>query len=127
MEFKKTESIYEQIASSVRENILDYVWKEGDRIPSVRETAGKIQVNPNTVMRTYSLLQDEGIIFNKRGIGYFISEGARSKTIKMKREIFNKEFLPELFKLVDQLDISWEEVQKSFLNWKKTSTHENQH
>ena len=125
MEFKKSESIYEQIAWSVKENILDKTWSEGDRIPSVRETAGNIQVNPNTVMRTYTLLQDEGIIYNKRGIGFFVSEDALKKTIQMKKEKFNQEILPELFKLIDQLDISWDEIKDSFLNWKKETTNEN--
>lgn len=119
MEFKKTESIYEQIASSVKENILDKTWKAGERIPSVRETAGKIQVNPNTVMRAYSLLQDEGIIFNKRGLGFFISDEAFKTTIQMKKDKFNQDVLPEFFKLVDQLEISWEEIKSSFSNWKK--------
>ncbi len=125
MEFKKSESIYEQIASSIQENILNRVWKSGDRIPSVRETAGKIQVNPNTVMRTYSLLQDEGIIFNKRGIGFFISDDAHKKTIEMKKSKFNQEFLPEFFKMIHQLEISWEEIQQSFANWKKNTSDEN--
>lgn len=125
MEFKKSESIYEQIASSIQENILDKTWNEGDRIPSVRETAGKIQVNPNTVMRTYSLLQDEGIIYNKRGIGFFVAEDAFQKTIEMKKAKFNKDFLPEFFKLVDQLGISWNEIEQSFENWKKVEINEN--
>ena len=125
MEFKKSESIYEQIASSIQENILDKTWNEGDRIPSVRETAGKIQVNPNTVMRTYSLLQDEGIIYNKRGIGFFVAENAHQKTIDMKKAKFNKDLLPELFKLVDQLGISWKEIEQSFENWKKLQNNEN--
>jgi DNA-binding transcriptional regulator YhcF (GntR family) len=118
MEFKKSESIYEQIASSIQENILDEVWKSGDRIPSVRETAGKIQVNPNTVMRTYSLLQDEGIIFNKRGIGFFISEDAVQKTIEMKKQKFNSEMLPEFFKMIDKLQISFDELKVSYKEWK---------
>jgi len=119
MEFKKTESIYEQIASSIQENILDLVWKAGDRIPSVRETAGKIQVNPNTVMRTYSLLQDEGIIFNKRGIGFFVSDDAIQKSIDMKKQKFNTEMLPEFFKMMDKLQISFEELKTSYQTWKQ--------
>lgn len=118
MEFKKSESIYEQIANSIQENILDGVWKGGDRIPSVRETAGKIQVNPNTVMRTYSLLQDEGIIFNKRGIGFFVSEDALEKTKEMKKHKFNSEMLPEFFKMIDKLDINFTELESSYKEWK---------
>lgn len=125
MEFKKTESIYEQIAWTVKENILDKSWAEGDRIPSVRETASNIQVNPNTVMRTYALLQDEGILFNKRGIGFFVEEGARKKTMDMKKQKFNEEVLPEFFRHLAQLEISWEEIQSSFNNWKKQNSNEN--
>ncbi len=118
MEFKKSISIYEQIAHSIQENILDEIWKSGDRIPSVRETAGKIQVNPNTVMRTYSLLQDEGIIFNKRGIGFFVSDDAVQKTIKMQKSKFNSEMLPEFFKMIDKLKISFDELKESYNSWK---------
>jgi len=125
MEFKKTESIYEQIAWSVKENILTKEWKPGERIPSVRQTAGEIQVNPNTVMRSYSLLQDEGIIYNKRGLGFFISDSALEKTIKMKKEKFNQEVLPEFFTLIDQLGVSWDEIKTSFNQWKNTQTDEN--
>lgn len=125
MEFKKTESIYEQIAWSVKENILDKTWTKGERIPSVRETAGKIQVNPNTVMRAYSLLQEEGIIFNKRGLGFFISDDALKTTIQMKKDKFNQDVLPEFFKLMDQLEISWEEIKDSFNNWKNENINEN--
>ena len=78
MEFKEKKSIYVQIADHICENIVKGIWKEGDRIASVREFAVDIEVNPNTVMRAYSYLQDEGIIYNKRGIGYFVGENLMS-------------------------------------------------
>jgi DNA-binding transcriptional regulator YhcF (GntR family) len=118
MEFKKSISIYEQIANSIQENIIDEVWQAGDRIPSVRETAGKIQVNPNTVMRTYSLLQKEGIIFNKRGIGFFIADDAIQKTIRMQKDKFNTQMLPEFFKMIDKLKINFDELKDSYNLWK---------
>ncbi len=118
MEFKKSISIYEQIANSIQENIIDEVWQAGDRIPSVRETAGKIQVNPNTVMRTYSLLQEEGIIFNKRGIGFFIADDAIQKTIRMQKDKFNTQMLPEFFKMIDKLKINFDELKDSYNLWK---------
>lgn len=119
MEFKKTASIYEQIARSIQENILHEIWKADDRIPSVRETAGDNQVNPNTVMRTYSLLQDDGIIYNKRGIGFFVSIDALPKIKAMKKKVFTEELLPELFKNINQLDISWEDLQNQYKAWKE--------
>ena len=69
MEFKEKQAIYLQIGEHISETILRKQWEEGEKIPSVREMAMSIEVNPNTVMRTYSYLQDRGIIFNKRGIG----------------------------------------------------------
>jgi GntR family transcriptional regulator len=74
MEFGDNNAIYLQIADHFCENILLQKWNPGDRIPSVREMAVSIEVNPNTVMRTFNYLQDKGIIFNKRGIGYFVTE-----------------------------------------------------
>lgn len=79
MEFNNKKSIYLQIADYFYENILRKQMNDNDRIPSVRELAIKIEVNPNTVMRTYQHLQEEQIIYNKRGIGYFIAEQAHEK------------------------------------------------
>ncbi|MEX1302542.1 MAG: GntR family transcriptional regulator, partial [Desulfotignum sp.] len=73
MEFQKKDAIYLQIADLMCERILLEDWQENNRIPSVREMAVDLEVNPNTVMRAYAFLQQQGIIFNKRGIGYFVA------------------------------------------------------
>ena len=86
-------------------------WVKGDKIQSVREMAATIQVNPNTVMRTYSHLQDLGIIFNQRGIGYFVADDALQKTKAMKKEAFIKDYLPEVFKTMDLLDMDFEDLK----------------
>ncbi|HEX5626094.1 MAG TPA: GntR family transcriptional regulator [Saprospiraceae bacterium] len=124
MEFKKSLSIFEQIGMSVQENIISKEWQEGERIPSVRDFATSIQVNPNTVMRTYTLLQDQGILENRRGIGFFVASGARSKSIHHRKNQFAAEFLPELFKNMDQLGISWDEMKTYYQNWKNQNEHE---
>lgn len=121
MEFKKSLSIFEQIGQSVQENIICETWREGDRIPSVRDFASNIQVNPNTVMRSYTMLQDQGILENRRGIGYFVAEGARKITMQGRKDQFAEEFLPEFFKAMDQLQISWDEMKMYYNNWKKHS------
>jgi len=72
MEFNKNQAIYLQIAEVICENILSLNWKVSEKISSVREFAAMMEVNPNTVMRTYTYLQDKGIIYNKRGIGFFV-------------------------------------------------------
>ena len=74
MEFKENQAIYLQIANRFFENILKKKWDSGDKIPSIRDMAVEFEVNPNTTMRTFNYLQDKGIIYNKRGIGYFLAD-----------------------------------------------------
>ena len=114
MEFHDKQAIYLQIADLICENILSDKWKEGDRIPSVRETAGDIEVNPNTVMRSYAYLEEKNIIFNKRGIGFFVAEDGKTVTKKMKRDDFLQEYLPEFFKNIDLLNIEMQEIEKLY-------------
>ena len=85
--------IYELILS----RIASSEWAEEQRIPSVRELGATLVVNPNTVMRTYERLTDENLIFNRRGIGYFVAEGAKNRAAAIARERFISEQLPSLF------------------------------
>ncbi len=71
-----------QIAEYIHDLILSNVWEDGQRIPSVRDMAMELEVNPNTVIRTYSLLQEEGTLENQRGIGYFTVKDARTWSCK---------------------------------------------
>ena len=112
MEFNENQPIYLQIADHFCENILQRKWIPGDRIPSVREIAVSIEVNPNTVMRTFTYLQDQGIIFNKRGIGYFVSDDGYSKTRSHRKEEFVKHELPEMFKTMSLLNLTMEDIMK---------------
>lgn len=114
MEFKKGRTIYEQIGDVVRENILTGKWKSEEKILSVRELAAEIEVNPNTVMRSYSLLQDKGILINKRGIGFFVSTDAKKIIHKIDKDIFLNEELPILFKKMNLLGITFEELKAYF-------------
>ncbi|SMD31756.1 transcriptional regulator, GntR family [Reichenbachiella faecimaris] len=114
MEFRDDQAIYLQIADHFCETILLEKWKPGDRIPSVREMAVSIEVNPNTVMRTFTYLQEKGIIYNKRGIGYFVSEDGKIKTNALRKEDFVTSELPRLFKAMDLLHLSIEDISKYY-------------
>ncbi len=114
MEFRDDQAIYLQIADSFCENILLKKWKALDRIPSVREVAVEIEVNPNTVMRTFTYLQEKGIIFNKRGIGYFVSEDGFQKTKALRKENFITNELPRFFKAMDLLNLTLEDIDKYY-------------
>jgi GntR family transcriptional regulator len=88
MNFKESRAIYLQIADRICDDILSFRFKEEERIPSVREYAAIVEVNANTVMRSYDYLQQLNIIFNKRGIGYFVSPGAVLLIRKVRKEAF---------------------------------------
>ena len=82
MEFREPQAIYLQIAEYVCEKILLKIWTTDQKIPSVRELAVDLEVNPNTVMRAYEFLQNREIIYNKRGIGFFIKNDAMTVSPK---------------------------------------------
>jgi len=105
MEFREPKPIYKQIADYIIYQILDGSWTNGQRIPSVRELASEIEVNPNTVARTYTLLSDQGIIFTKRGVGYFLNDNAHESAKVYLKNQFEKEEIPYLKKIVSLLDI----------------------
>lgn len=91
MTFNDTTSnkaIYLQIVDRICDEILRGNFKPGERIPSVREYASILEVNANTMMRSYETLQQHDLIYNKRGIGYFVSEGAPLKILQSRREQF---------------------------------------
>lgn len=112
MQFNNTKSIYLQIADYMYDRILGGDWPDGERVPSIRDLAVHMEVNPNTVTRTYTMLQDEGTLQNKRGIGYFTSEGARSLVLDKKRKDFIGQDLPLVFDTMDRLGISCDDLFK---------------
>ncbi|SDG73363.1 transcriptional regulator, GntR family [Dyadobacter soli] len=114
MEFKDKQAIYLQIADYICEQILLGKWPPGERIPSVRDLAAMIEVNPNTVMRTYEFLQGKEIIFNKRGIGYSADEKASEKILDYKKERFLATELPEFFKNIYLLGIDINELHTRY-------------
>jgi GntR family transcriptional regulator len=118
MEFRQDQAIYIQIADMISENVLSGRWKPGDRIPSIRELAESIEVNPNTVMRTYGYLQDQGIIQNQRGIGYFTAQDAYRTTLELaKRNFVNRE-LPRIFKSMDLLGMDVKKLGELYAEYK---------
>jgi GntR family transcriptional regulator len=118
MEFRDNEAIYLQIAGYVSEKILRQQWPPDDKIPSVRDLAGELQVNPNTVMRTYEFLQNQGVVYNKRGIGFFVAPDAVLQVKQMRRARFLQQELPEVFKTIFLLDISLEELEQRYTAFK---------
>ncbi len=86
MNFKDNKAIYLQIADRIGEDVLNGKLAVEAKIPSVREMAAQIEVNANTVARTYEYLQQSGIIYTKRGLGYYVAPDARDTIVRMRRE-----------------------------------------
>ncbi len=113
MNFSNDKAIYIQIADRICDEILAGKYKEDERIPSVREYAVLLEVNANTTVKSYDLLAGEGVIYNKRGLGYFVSSGAKKQIKKARKKEFMKERLPELARQMQLLDISISEVREA--------------
>ena len=111
MEFKENPAIYIQIAEYVCEQILLKKWKLGDKIISIRELAVQIEVNPNTVQRAYDLLQQQNIITNKRGIGYFTEDDAMERILNFRREQFIENELPVFMRNIYLLKMDFKEIK----------------
>ena len=105
MEFNEHKPIYLQISDTICDKILGEEWREEERIPSVRELGITLGVNPNTIMRTYDHLQSIDIIYNKRGVGYYVTAGAKATIVSLQREQFIKEELPKITKRMNLLGL----------------------
>jgi len=110
MEFSEPRSIYLQIADQMRIRILQSEWKDGERIPSIREMAVELGVNPNTVTRSYQALLDWGVVVNRRGRGYFVCEQAAERALVTMREEFVREELPKIARAMQTLGIGMDEL-----------------
>ena len=108
MDFNQNKPIYLQIADSICEKILKGEHLPDERILSVRELGISLGVNPNTIARVYEHLQGMEIIYNKRGIGYFVAPDAPERILQMQREEFLKNELPAVVKKMKLLGISLE-------------------
>ncbi|MET3498971.1 DNA-binding transcriptional regulator YhcF (GntR family) [Mucilaginibacter rubeus] len=124
MEFKDNEAIYLQIAAFVSDQILMGKWPGGQKIPSVRDMAVDLEVNPNTVMRSYEFLQGLEIIYNKRGLGLFVAEDGFDKVKAYRKENFVRQNLPELFKNMYLLGISIDEISLQYQHFQAQQNNE---
>ena len=114
MEFNDNQPIYLQIADYVCEQILQQAWPPGERIPSVRDLGSSLEVNPNTAMRAFDFLQQQDILFNKRGMGYYAADDAPERVKAMRRSRFLDVELPDLFRTMTLLGISMSEIESRF-------------
>ena len=124
MNFSSNKPIYLQIANSIEDKVLSGELKPNERVMSVRELGVEYEVNVNTAMRSIDCLAGNDIIFNKRGIGYFVAEDAREKIIDLRRRNFLKNEINYFFKQLSLLSIDAQkltELYNDYLNGNKNA------
>lgn len=114
MIFRDNQSIYLQIAERICDEILENKYPPGERVPSIREYAALVEVNANTVVRSYEWLQQQDIIFNKRGIGYYVSTEGKHRIKELRRERFFSDELPVFFNRLYTLGIAVDEIDAHY-------------
>lgn len=123
MIFREERAIYQQMADRLCDEILAGRYNDDERVPSVREYSVALEVNSNTAFKSFELLSREGIIYNRRGMGYYVAPGARQKIVERRQKEFHEEWLPELFRRMEMLNIPIEDVDKEWKNHKFTTNN----
>ncbi|MBQ4367482.1 MAG: GntR family transcriptional regulator [Muribaculaceae bacterium] len=119
MDFKENKAIYLQIADYIGDNILSGKLAAEERVPSVREMAAEIEVNPNTVARTYELLQQQGVIYTRRGLGYFVTPQAREAIMQERRHALMQGELDYFLNRLSAVGIKPDELKQLYENYVK--------
>jgi GntR family transcriptional regulator len=109
-EWNDSQPIYRQLRDRVVAMILDGVLNEGDALPSVRNVAAEYRVNPLTVLKSYQQLVDEHLVEKRRGLGMFITAGARNLLLQAEREKFLAEQWPRVYATIQRLGLTAEEL-----------------
>lgn len=112
--FNPDKPIYLQMAERLCDEILAGTYKDDDRVPSVREYAVMLEVNANTAVKAYDALARDNVIYNRRGLGYFVAPGARGRILTARRREFMGATLPAVFRDMRLLGIGIADVVEAW-------------
>ena len=112
MDFRPRNPIYLQVADYVCEKVLTGAWRDGEKLPAVKDLSVITTVNPNTVIRSLGYLVDHGILTTQRGVGYFLTGTARENTLALKRRQFTEVELPRLFATMELLGLKLDDLER---------------
>ena len=130
MNFKPNYPIYLQVADFITEKVLKEEWRNGDKLPALKDLAVTTAVNPNTVIKALGYLVDNGILSTQRGVGYFLTDNARAITLELKRRQFIDEVLPGVFASMNLLGLGLDDLNRiheerdASAAWPGTKAHE---
>ncbi len=114
MIYAKEKVLFVKIADRLCDDILSGHYQEGDRVASVRELAAEFEVNVNTVLRAFDLLQRDEILQQQRGIGMLVARGARRRVLAARRKDFLQTEMPEFLRRLRLLGMDLSDVQRAW-------------
>ena len=103
--FNSQKPLFQSIAEWLEDAILSDIYKEGEQAPSITEISLQYNLNPATALKGVNLLVDAGLLFKKRGMGMFVSDGARSKLLRQRQEQFYADYIQPLIHEAKRLQI----------------------
>ncbi len=109
-QFDSSEPIYRQVAEQIEDAIATGGFEEGQQIPSTTEISKEFHINPATVLKGMNIVVAKNLIEKRRGLGMFVTEGARARIVNEKRDEFFESFVVGLVKEARNLDISEQEL-----------------
>src|SRR5881409_2331201 len=121
-EWNDSQPIYRQLRDRGAHMILDGVLKEGDSLPSVRNVAAEYRVNPLTVLKGYQELVDEQLVETKRGLGMFVTAGARNRLLQGERQKFLAQEWPRIAEKIQRLGITPKQLLKAAASHRSSKT-----
>ncbi|UDM31747.1 GntR family transcriptional regulator [Lentilactobacillus laojiaonis] len=104
--FNDTDPIYLQVANQIEDAIFNGSFLEEEQIPSTTEISKNFHINPATVLKGMNILVNKSLIYKKRGLGMFVSKGAREIIIEHRKELFYDQFVTDFVREAKNLHIS---------------------
>ena len=114
MIYQNERAIYVRIAERICDDILSGKYAEEERVPSVRELAAEYEVNTNTALRAFDILQRDGILAQQRGIGMLVERGARRRIRAARRKAFMEHDMPDFFRRLRLLGMTIDDVVEAW-------------
>lgn len=112
LNFNSEKPIYAQLAEAIEDNILKDIFEEESQIISTTELSVNLKINPATAGKGFNLLVEEEIIYKKRGVGMFVSKGAKEKILRKRINVFYESYVIKLINEANNLNISKDEIIK---------------
>lgn len=110
MKFNEEQPIFQQLAQQLEEGILSGDYPEGSQVPSITEYSTVYQINPATALKGINLLVDAGLLYKKRGVGMFVSAGAREELRGRRRECFYHDYIEKMVREAKRLELTADQI-----------------